>query len=181
MLPDLASLAGVLYGGTQTPTQDAATPASDAPRSDGELAAVLFDNIKDGGYAQPLADQLDRLSDEALIGSDEQRAEVLEAAHSIFQDADIPPAEAARLFDLYAAGVREPPTDEQFDGWETESRRLVREAGPDGAERLELARRYIASRPQLRDALNATGLGSHPQVVALFLERGRSLGGKVKP
>jgi hypothetical protein len=67
------------------------------------------------------------------------------------------------------------PTDETIESWGREAtQETFRRYGKAAEARLEDARLLVRRDPRVRRLLDQTGLGSHPKVVAMMIERARS-------
>jgi hypothetical protein len=143
-----------------------------------ETEDILFGDTEGlvTSYEPSLADSLDYFSDHVEITEDQRRAAISEAA-IVFSDARIPPDEASRIHGHIVRHAVEPADDATREAWATESRRELRERyGPAEAERRpKAARTFISNRPGLRDLLNATGVGSHPDLVLALADRANRL------
>lgn len=192
------SIADLFYGEPTTPENHQGTPPPDgsaAPRESRTITkdtegALTTDAVKDEtedilfgdteglvtSYEPSLSDSLDYFSDHVEITQDQRKAAISEAA-TVFSDARVPPEEAARLHGHIVRHAVAPADDATREAWATESRRELREryGAAEAERRLKVARTFIANRPGLRDLLNATGVGSHPDLVLSLADRANQL------
>lgn len=172
-VPPAATLGG--------PAAPAAPAAPTAPRPAPAPAALQpaatgvqwYDPAK--MYSGELQSSMNQLSDSiGMTAADRDRAY---AAHSaFFEDAGISPREAGSLHSLLASHVATPADDATARQWATEARRHLREQyGPEAETRLAKVEAFVRSRPEFAQLLKATGLQSHPRLIASLAERAHSL------
>jgi hypothetical protein len=165
----------VLYGKPaiqDTPETPATTDGGDGtPTRD--VADILLGGVPSlvSSYGPALADSVDRLSDRTGMSLADRDAHIADMA-TTFDDARIMPDDAARLHPPMVQHITTPVDDVTVTEWATEARRQLRDRyGLDEAQRpLAVAKHFIANRPGLLKLLEATGLGSHPDIVMALAE-----------
>ncbi len=155
-------------------------PPEDLPPAIRELretdpARAMFDD--GAAYAESGLDKL--LEAQGIIG-EAQQAE-LRAWNGMLADHQIRAHEARELVEIASM----PATDEAVEAWRGDAERaLARDLGPGwkASQDFRDAQRLIARDPRLADYLARSGLGSHPRVVKLAIEKARSerLAGRLK-
>jgi hypothetical protein len=97
-------------------------------------------------------------------------------AREQFADLGISPVEAREVVKLIDDAYREgAPSPETLEQWRRESvDQVFRQYGKDAERKLAGAKALVARDPRVKAFLNATGLGSHPKVVALLIEKAHS-------
>lgn len=93
-------------------------------------------------------------------------------AANIFADLGIGNTEAATVVGLVRAHGE--AGDETVAGWEAESNTFLATLGKDARESLQLARTLVQRDPRVAAVLDQTGLGSHPDVVKMLIEKAKS-------
>ncbi len=94
--------------------------------------------------------------------------------------------EAVSVTEIGISAITNPPTPEIVSSWTEQAKGvLTQDYGPRGAHQaLADAQRYLGrfGSPELRDVLNMTGLGNHPQVVRVIAAKARQarLEGRLK-
>lgn len=123
-------------------------------------------------YRPAIDDSLGLVSDVAGWTEQERTAHTLSLSHA-FNDAKLSAGEASIVASNIAQYSKAAPDEETVRGWEIESRRALREqyGTAEGDRRLALAAEFVANRPELRELLNQTGVGSHPKVVRMIAEK----------
>jgi len=95
---------------------------------------------------------------------------------NILSDHDASPQEASALIGLVRTVRSDPPTDETVESWGRQALAQVRQQYGDRADDLlAAARRLVARDPRVSRFLVDSGLGSHPRVVNMLIEKAASL------
>lgn len=168
------STADVLYGASHE-VANALTQRDNQsrPASERDVADALFGSVESlvSSYGPALADAADRLSDRTGMSQADRDAHVTEMA-SAFDDARIPPREAAALHSLIVQHVGKPADSATVDAWTMRSRQLLRDRyGIDeGQRRMAIVGKFIENRPALAKLLKETGITSHPDVIMALAE-----------
>lgn len=180
-------LAERLYGTPKATAQSAApaagsqgaadTPAQ--PVTEAAIADRMFDRgdpvLTHGDAMRAL--ERSAMEDHLSSPADAQAA----AAHwgGTFQAFRLNSTESAQLADVGVSAFRSPPSPETVDSWVKESRAVVlQEVGADSAHQaLQDAQLMIEKfgTPELRDMLESTGLGNHPAVVRIAIQKAREM------
>ena len=126
-------------------------------------------------YEPTLSDSLDDLT--ALAPElGEKRGELLANAAEVFSDARIPPESAATLHSLYVATLQNPPDEATTQQWARESTEWLKANYPQGyASALNRVRQWVHAREDVKNLLERSGLGDHPQVVRALIENAAQL------
>jgi hypothetical protein len=94
----------------------------------------------------------------------------------VFADHDASHDEASTLVHLVRTVKASPPTDEVVTKWGQDAvAQLKAQYGDRAGGMLADARRLVAGDPRVADLLMESGLGSHGQVVSMFIEKAASL------
>jgi hypothetical protein len=178
------SPADVLYG--EKPSASPPKPAAKTPSPKSSPDATGSDEAPEdrfyGGaasalssYRPHLADAFNHFRDATGMNAADAEAE-LTAAAIAFSDARIAPEEAARLHALVLQHALAPADDTMIAGWATETRRELRQRyGKDADSRLAAAKAFVDARPGLKALQNASGVGSHPDIVLALAENPHAL------
>jgi hypothetical protein len=150
-------------------------PTPDLPaRDEHELAKALYDG--------PIHVDAERAIQEAILedlGDPVEAAETAAMWADTFTAMSLNASESARIAGVAIDVARNPPSGELVTSWvEQAKEHLVTDFGARGASQaLVDARRLIEvhGSPELRDVLNMTGLGNHPQLVRLAAQKARAL------
>lgn len=175
---DLQATAEKLFG---TPDKAPAAPArrDDQVDSDQAVAARLHD--ADVERAHPDAyREIQRSAMEDHFSTPEEARQVAADWAGTIAAFGVNSSESAMLAQIGASALARPPTPELVSSWTEQSRDvLLQEAGgPERASQLLADVQIMVQRfgtPELRDVLEATGLGNHPQVVRAALIRAKAL------
>ena len=133
-----------------------------------------------GSFKPQVADAINSYRDATGMSSEAGDALALELAHAV-SDAKLDPYIGPRIVSNLLHYLNNPADDATRQQWTTESRQRMRQQyGEEGAEqRMAVAREFIAARPDLREMLNESGYGSHPDVVLAIAAEAHRL--RVKP
>ncbi|HEY9146831.1 MAG TPA: hypothetical protein VIN36_09120, partial [Thiobacillus sp.] len=101
-----------------------------------------------------------------------ERAAVAGEYRAMLADLGMSGDEAREAVGLLREHTREQVPVETVKTWEAESHKRLQEMGANEAD-LTLARTLVRRDPRIREILNITGLGSHPQIVQKFVELAR--------
>jgi hypothetical protein len=144
------SVADVLYGPAKAYTGDTNAPEAIRAERKADGARALYSPQAAFKFALP---------DDAVSGAD------VPAWREVAADVGASPEDAAEFVRL----VSQPADDEQRAQWAAESKAL--NIAPAD---LQAARAFVARDPRLFELLDATGLGSHPRVVARVVSLARA-------
>lgn len=145
------------------------SPTADAPNA----ADILFDPVK--SYGSSLKGNVDTLRDTTGM-SEADAQQHLTTAANFFSDARINRQEAESLHALLVQHMHKPASAQVRDEWATQTRRELRTVYGSGADaRLAQARTYIKQHPEIARQLEASGIGSHPNVVMALVKRAQDL------
>jgi hypothetical protein len=111
----------------------------------------------------------------------QERDELHRDLSDTWTDLGINPGEAGQVTALILRYLTKPATAEERAQWKkVSSAHLKARYGDstDGAHRLSLAKQAIASSTLLSGLFSKTGLGDHPDVVQLFVDRAYALGAR---
>lgn len=98
------------------------------------------------------------------------------AWQEIAADFGLPPERAREFVGLVEDARKRAPDDATVERWSSEAMQHVRLTyGHRADDMLADAKRLVARDPRVSKLLNESGLGSHPRVVRLFVERAASL------
>jgi hypothetical protein len=104
----------------------------------------------------------------------------IESATPILKELKLSQDEAGKLFGLMVEKTKADNAryQEIVDGWKTET---IKELGADYQQKLAVTSKFIDKfggkrADEVRQILNDSGLGSHPAIVALFIEAGKHFG-----
>jgi hypothetical protein len=153
---------------TDTST-DERKPLADALYSNPETLAKTYEST--------IGQAIDRFV-ECTESAPDDRTAMLRDSAVLFNEIGMSSDQASGFMDHYVGAMTDRPiTDEQLESWNTQVKsELTAQYGAAGYEaRLTKAREYVKSVPGLGDALEISGLGSHPRVVAALLERANNL------
>lgn len=160
------------------------TPASDlekVPETNGELEFVqqfgdkLFqaDINPHGTFQRNFAELRDT---PGLAGREKEVAETFQETAKYFHGHGFNADEAAKFQTEVIQTIRRPPDAETFARWEKDAYESLRGKYPhDFEKRVDLAKRYVNTQPDLKRILHETGAGSNPTVVAMLVEKAWSL------
>jgi thioredoxin-like negative regulator of GroEL len=113
-----------------------------------------------------LIDELDGIQPE-----EHRQARVQEVSQEMIK-LDLSGDEASQLMRLLHMQVAEPADEETVDEWQAESEAALRATyGSQASAVLDRAQRWLAQRPKAREQLDWSGLGSHPTVVKMLVEK----------
>lgn len=146
----------------RSPELDGKAPPEPEPRAD-VPAAVR--ELREGNPARALFGEAafeDVAPDGALPGLD------MPEVRQVFQDLGMADGDAKALVEL--ANIDDGTSPEE---WRGQALQVIKERCFTPAD-LDLARRYVARDPRVRQFLNETGLGNHPKVVARAVELARA-------
>jgi hypothetical protein len=147
-----------------------------SPRTEAELADSLF------GESDPalmFGDQMRAIETAVLeqLGDPTEASATAAEWAGAFQEFGLTHAEAQTLTEVGVSAMHSPPSAELVTTWTEASQRvLLEEFGPRGARgALDDAKAFIGrfGTPELRDVLNATGLGNHPEIVRVIARKAR--------
>lgn len=146
--------------------------AAAAPPPEAEPAGEAAPETEPGGFAFPEGFEVDETGVAALSAWAERHG--------------VDHGQAQELVDLYVesraeeAGRQRQAQIDCLQDWESQVRADRELGGADLERKLAIARAPLDrfADPELRDLLDATGLGSHPGVVRLFYRLGQALGGE---
>ena len=143
---------------------EALTPAVAALRT--EPARRMYDPIKtyqSAGVA-------------SLFAGETNARDQVSALSNVFADHDATPDEASSIVSLIRGIRAEPPTDVVVDAWGRDAMAQVNNRYGDRAQALLAdARRLVARDPRVAKYLNDSGLGNHPRVISMVIEKAASL------
>jgi hypothetical protein len=198
---DFDQAAARMFGST-TPTS---APASSAPASSAtsipsldqaaeEMAERLFGKADDQAQAKGdtantemfsasiHADALREIEASAMqdhFASPDDARQTAAQWGQTFNSFELNASESASLAQLGASALARPPGPELVQSWTEQSRDvLLQEAGPQGAAQALADVQLMVQRfgtPELRDMLEATGLGNHPVVVRMAIQKAKAL------
>jgi hypothetical protein len=146
------------------------------PSTDAELADSLY------GDSDPellYGDSMRSIESAVLeqLGDPAEAAVTAAQWASDFQTLGLTHADAMAITEVGISAISTPPTPETVLTWQEEARTaLLQDWGPRGAHQaLADAKTFITrfGTPELRDVLNMTGLGNHPQVVRVIAAKAR--------
>lgn len=140
---------------------------------DADPGRAMFGDVSTYSTAG-IADALTAHGIEGQAAQEEHRAWA-----GVLADLEVPPVEAAGLVRLAMLD----PDEATVSGWQGDARdALIREFGDDASAALDDAKLLIARDPRLANFLDASGLGSHPEVVlkAAHIARAQIASGKLK-
>lgn len=159
---------GTIIAGSQDSEQDV------ADRMFGSTASLLT------SYGAAIQDSTNGLTDSYGWTPEQRDAHMADMVHA-FHDAHVRPDHASRLHSLLAHHARNRPDDTTVSKWSVETRKQLRERYglEEGDRRLATAKAFIANRPALRQMLNDSGVGSHPDFVTALVEHSHLM--RVKP
>ncbi|MEZ5566498.1 MAG: hypothetical protein R3F24_13795 [Gammaproteobacteria bacterium] len=167
---------------TTTPVPLNETPTTIAASED--VAAKVYDapplehKAYSAGsmYASSLESGLTTVA--GLAGLDSAgRSQYLEEVSGLFQEFQIPPAEAGSIHDVIVQHLQKPASQEQIQKWNTEVEADGRYSwgAREYEQRVALVQQFLAKRPELRDRLARTGALAHPKVFRAALSAAHSL------
>lgn len=168
LVSELQDLNPAITIGVRMPNQPARPPTSDE-----EVGQRFFDN--DESLRKALHSRLkpnyDRLQDHEGM-STESRIKNETATARFLSDAQLSHLESDRLHSQITHHLLEPPDDATVQQWTIESRRLLREKyGTEDAERrMAKVRAFVAEHPKIKQQLDKSGFGSHPELVLRLAE-----------
>lgn len=153
-------------------------PPTETPERESSAQAFYGDpEVLAKSYEPIMASSLDQLlTSEEIPGAD--RTEVLHEAVTLFNEISMPPGEASQFMGLYASAMTNKPIgDDQIEQWNTSvaADLTTRYGKPDYEARMGKVRAFVKSVPGLTEALEISGLGSHPLVVGALMERAHQL------
>jgi predicted Zn-dependent protease len=125
--------------------------------------ALTVDDIKDPEGAEPM--------------TPETRQAVVNEWRRIAGDVGLNNGELREAVALSKEITATPPDDATLTAWQTENTQHLLAVGgdPESAQReLDAARALVARDPRLWQFLQTTGLGNHPKIVRLVVEKARS-------
>jgi hypothetical protein len=141
---------------------------SDAEADEQTGAEKIYDD-PDAGIADTLDTNVVKLA-EAWSMKPEEAATMRANTADLLKHVTPDISERRELHGLFTKAALDPVSAETFNDWDTQSRELLTARyGGDGDRLLTAARALVAAEPGLADILKATGLGSHPRVVAAML------------
>jgi predicted short-subunit dehydrogenase-like oxidoreductase (DUF2520 family) len=154
-------------------------PAPDRSQvTDEDRAQTLFGGTDPVRLHGDAAREIERMMMENLADPDEAAAAAADWVAE-FQELGLTSTESATITGIAASVVNNPPSAQMVTSWVEESRAaLVQDYGREGAaQALADAREFIGrfGTPELRDVLNMTGLGNHPDVVRVAAQKARAL------
>jgi hypothetical protein len=95
---------------------------------------------------------------------------------NILADVEALSSEASTMVSLVRATRADPPSDEAVDAWGRDAMALVEQQhGARANDLLAAARRLVARDSRVSKFLLESGLGSHPRVVSMVIEKAASL------
>lgn len=95
---------------------------------------------------------------------------------NVLADHEASSQEASTVIDLVRSVRREPPTDEVVDGWgRSTMNELQARYGDRTASVISDAKRLVSRDPRVEQLLYESGLGNHPKVVSMLIEKAASL------
>ncbi len=196
----LAEMGAALYGGEPPPAH--VPPTTSVARTFHEIAADLHDKpelppeelppeVRALREAEPGRLVYDDRTQYKAAGIDKALADLdiegqaAEAEHrtwaGVFADLALNADDARHVVSL---ATMDEPTPEEAAAWPGAAKAALQgEYGPDGWEQaLADARRLVGRDPRLKDFLNRTGLGDHPDVVRIAARQARAAiaSGKLK-
>lgn len=146
------------------------------PSSDAELAEKMF------GDADPelqFGDAMRSIETAMLqeLGDPADAAATASQWAGHYAELGLTHQEAVSVTEIGISAITNPPTPEMVSSWTEQAKDvLTQDFGPRGAHQaLQDAQRYLGryGSPELRDVLNMTGLGNHPQVVRVIAQKAR--------
>ncbi|MCF8203649.1 MAG: hypothetical protein K9J82_01135 [Methylotenera sp.] len=196
----LAEMGAALYGGEPPPAH--VPPTEPVGRTGEQIASAMYDKpelppeelppeVKALREAEPARQIYSDTTQYKAAGIDKALADLgiegqaAEAEHrtwaGVFADLDLNAQDAAHVVGL---ATMDEPSAETMQVWPDEAKTALQdEYGPDGWEQaLADARRLVGRDPRLKDFLNRTGLGNHPDVVRIAARQARAAiaSGKLK-
>jgi hypothetical protein len=152
------------------------------PKSDEEIADIMYGDSIPQVYGLAMQDSVNRLSD--VHGwTEAERDEHVEEVSRALSDARVPVPEAGAFHALFATYAKTPPDDATQQEWYAQSRRLARERYglEEGNRRLKLAGDFVRARPQFAQALANYGLGNNPDIIMKLIEAPHNMRMTPKP
>lgn len=154
-------------------------PAKEAPAlSEEQKAEKLFNSGQPELYHSDAMRGIEQAAMEEFLASPEEATEAATHWGSVFQEAGLTGTESAQIADIGISAFKAPPTPEIVETWVEQSQQaLVQDYGPKGARAaLDDARRFVElhASPDLKEVLETTGLGNHPQVVRIIAAKARA-------
>jgi hypothetical protein len=147
------------------------------PSTEEEKAQVMFG---DSDPQLQFGDQIREIESAVLeqLGDPAEAAQTAAEWAESFQSLGLSHAEAATLTEAGISAMTSQPTPELVTSWTEASQQvLLQDYGPRGAHQaLADAKTFITrfGTPELRDVLNMTGLGNHPEVVRVIARKARA-------
>jgi len=142
--------------------------------------------MADGEGAEGATEQTGEAGQTALTGADTTATEGAKSAESDAKTATdtkelgLTQEQAQKLVDFQASMLRQQQEQfaEQVSNWAAEAKADNEIGGKSFDDNLSLARKgleYVGT-PELREALDSTGMGNHPEVIRAFYRIGKQLG-----
>lgn len=146
------------------------------PSSDAELAERMFaDTDPELLYGDSVRSIESTMLEELGDPADAAATASQWAGH--YAELGLTHQEAVSVTEIGISAITNPPTPEMVSSWTEQAKDvLTQDFGPRGAHQaLQDAQRYLGrfGSPELRDVLNMTGLGNHPQVVRVIAQKAR--------
>ena len=110
-------------------------------------------------------------------------SEVVTAYHGVVAELGIDGAKAQQLFDKVAPVIESRRMEQLYEiseAWQEESRTDAEFGGDDFDDNLAVAKDMLLrySTPKLRDLLNESGLGNHPELIRMLVRAGKAMAGE---
>lgn len=151
-----------------------ALPAHE-PSSDAELAERMFDTDPELLFGDAMRDIESAMLEE--LGDPAEAAATASQWAGAFSELGLTHQEAVNVTEIGIGAITNPPAPEIVASWTEQAKdALVQDFGPRGAHQALVDAQAFVTRfgsPELRDVLNATGLGNHPQVVRVIAQKAR--------
>lgn len=174
-------------GDAPAPAADPAKPGGDQPKPGAEAENPQGDKPADGDKPDDGKDKKPEGAPEkyefTTAEGVELDADAMKDFEPVARDLNLTNEQAQKLVDAYPkimAGVQQRQADawqKQTEGW-AESVKTDKEIGGDKLEgNLSAAQRALDQfgTPELKEYLNGTGLGNHPELVKAFIKIGKSM------
>lgn len=160
---------------------DSEIPPSEADQETQRQAEILYPEREPAGPRDPEApENVQALRQEDVAGKLYDRAAAYDGldfndgTKAILADLGVTQAEARQIDTATRQMKQNPPDQQQIEQWQREADELLRyefHGSEQGA--LKDARNLAARDPRVREFLEQSGLGDHPQVVLIMARRAR--------